>query len=77
MSFRKSEVIYLLLYFVLSLRIVFPVNCFQKWRTVVLFYTSVESEKRKKYKRAEETIAVCQTKDFQTSMVTTRRLVLL
>jgi hypothetical protein len=73
-SFRKSEVIYFPLYFVLLLSIVFPVNCFQEWNTVVLFYTSVESEKRMKYKTGGETIAVCQTKDFQTSMATTRRL---
>jgi len=41
---------------------------------VVLFYTSVENEKRMKCETREETIAVSQAKDLQTSMLTTRRL---
>ena len=41
---------------------------------MVLFYTSVESEKRMKYKKREETIAVNQAKALQRSMLNTRRL---
>jgi len=74
MSFRNGELISFSLYFVLLLWKVFPVNCFRQWNKVVIFYTSVESERRMKYKTREETIAVSQAKDLQTSIVTTRRL---
>lgn len=74
MLFRNSELIYFSLYFVLLLRKVFPVNCFRQWNNVVIFHTSVESEQQMKYKTREETIAVSQAKDLQTSIVTTRRL---
>lgn len=62
--------------FILLLRKVFPVNCFRQWNNVVLlvFRTPVDSEKRMKCKTREETIAVSQAKDLQTSMVTARRL---
>jgi len=75
MSFTNSELIYFFfVFYSFFLRKVFPVNCFRQWNNVVLFYTSVKNEKRMKCETREETIAVSQAKDLQTSMLTTRRL---